>query len=90
MSSKEVSYYGRFPQSVLDAAFEFLKLKLEDADVQSMLKTAGRGYKQYLKSRQGASAESCGRIKEMEKECVHPFLFPFVLFFASIIAIHIK
>lgn len=78
VSSKEVSYYGRFPQSVLDAAFEFLKLKLEDADVQSMLKTAGRGYKQYLKSRQGASAESCGRIKEMEKECVHPFLFPFV------------
>ncbi|UPR04885.1 DEAD-box ATP-dependent RNA helicase [Chloropicon primus] len=78
LSSKEVTYFGRFPQSVLDSAFEYLKLKLEDADVQNMMQTANRGYKQYLKSRQGASAESCGRVKAMDKESVHPFLFNFI------------
>jgi len=78
LSSRECSYFGKFPQSVLDSAFEYLNLKLVDEDVQNMLKTAKRGYKQYLKSRQGASAESCGRIKEMEKETAHPFLFEFV------------
>jgi ATP-dependent RNA helicase DDX54/DBP10 len=78
LSSRDISYYGSFPQSLLDSAFEYLKLKTDDADVQNLLKTANRGYKQYLKSRQGASAESCNRIKEMAQETVHPFLFDYV------------
>ena len=50
VDSQEVSYYGRFPQSVLDGAFEYLKLQTDgDADIQSMAKTAGRGYKQYVR-----------------------------------------
>ena len=76
---KETSFYGSFPQSVLDSAFEYLKLKTDgNADIQNMLQVAKRGYKQYLKSRQGASVESCKRIKEMEKESAHPYLFQFV------------
>ena len=64
---------------MLDVAYEFLKTKMDGkADTLSLLQTANRGFKQYLKSRQSASVESCGRIRSLGKESIHPSLFKYV------------
>ena len=60
---------GSVPQGVSDEWLEPLKKWHEDSpDLETMEKTAANGYKQYLKSRPGASNESVKRAKKLQKE----------------------
>ena len=46
----------------------------ESADLTNLVKTSSRAYGLYLKTRPGASAESCARVKALAREGVHPRL----------------
>jgi len=60
---------GSTPQSVSDEWFDVLNKWHEDSpDLETLVKTASNGYKQYLKSRPGASNESVKRAKVLSKE----------------------
>ena len=64
---------GSTPQSVSDEWLDTLKRWHEDMpDLKAMQETASNGYKQYLKSRPGASNESVKRSKKLQKESKIP------------------
>ena len=64
---------GSTPQSVSDEWLDTLKRWHEDMpDLEAQVKTASNGYKQYLKSRPGASNESVKRSKKLQKESKIP------------------
>merc|ERR1719433_1216082 len=59
---------GTVPQNITDQWLESLKKWHEDSpDLEGLVKTSSNGYKQYLKSRPGASNESVKRAKTIQK-----------------------
>lgn len=60
---------GSTPQRISDEWLDLLKRWHEDSpDIETISKVAANGYKQYLKSRPGASTESVKRSKRIVKE----------------------
>jgi ATP-dependent RNA helicase DDX54/DBP10 len=67
--------YGAYPQALLDTEVERLREWVaESADLTNLVKTSSRAYGLYLKTRPGASVESCARVKALAREGVHPRL----------------
>ena len=67
--------YGAYPQALLDVEVERLREWIaESADLTNLVKTSTRAYALYLKTRPGASVESCARVKALAREGVHPRL----------------
>ncbi|XP_060525012.1 ATP-dependent RNA helicase DDX54 [Cylas formicarius] len=65
---------GRIPQSLLEDQMSSLLIVENRSDVQNLQTTADNGYKQYLRSRQAASAESNRNVKDLpwSSVSVHP------------------
>ena len=60
---------GSTPQYVTDEWMDSLNKWQDDCpNLDTIIKTAANGYKQYLKSRPGASSESVKRAKKLQKE----------------------
>ena len=67
--------YGAFPQGLIDAVLERVrKWVAADATVGSQQATMERSHRLYLRTRPGASVESCSRLKDLPREGPHPKL----------------
>eukprot|EP00242_Pyramimonas_sp_CCMP2087_P000732 CAMPEP_0198231346 /NCGR_PEP_ID=MMETSP1445-20131203/115152_1 /TAXON_ID=36898 /ORGANISM="Pyramimonas sp., Strain CCMP2087" /LENGTH=830 /DNA_ID=CAMNT_0043911955 /DNA_START=63 /DNA_END=2550 /DNA_ORIENTATION=- len=66
---------GTFPQALLDAEVERVReVEEKNADLVALTKVCRNAFKQYMKSRPGASSESARRAHDLPLPGVHPIL----------------
>ncbi|KAL1123037.1 hypothetical protein AAG570_002125 [Ranatra chinensis] len=71
----EVSAFGKIPQNLVESELsQIINWQTETSDLSSLWNVSENGYKQYIRSRPGASVESVRRSKELNLNAVgeHP------------------
>ncbi|KAH3763881.1 ATP-dependent RNA helicase DDX54 [Pelomyxa schiedti] len=77
-SGTRLCHYGVVPDCLVDDFAEQVKLRLQEIELSTQVKSCNNAYKLYMKTRPLASMDSAKRAKSLPKDAVHPILLPFI------------